>query len=131
MTQRTDQVASTLKRALQDVLARGLADPRLKGLITVTRVEVTSDLANAVVYCTVIPQKQEDLTLHGLTSASTWIRRQVADHVRFRRMPQFLFRVDEQYHRQQEVLASIAEANREDEKRTTKKIKDFFANRKS
>jgi len=120
MTQRTEQVASTLKRAVQDVLARGLADPRLKGLITITRVEVTGDLANATVYCTVIPQKQEDLTIHGLTSASTWIRRQVADHVRFRRMPQFSFKVDEQYHRQQEVLASIAEANR-----ATKKIKDL------
>ena len=125
MTQRTEQVASTLKRALQDVLARGLADPRLKGLITITRVEVTGDLANATVYCTVMPQKQEALTIHGLTSASTWIRRQVADHVRFRRMPQFSFKVDEQYRRQQEVLASIAEANREDERRATKKIKDL------
>ena len=125
MTQRTEQVASTLKRALQDVLARGLADPRLKGLITITRVEVTGDLANATVYCTVMPQTQEDLTIHGLTSASTWIRRQVADHVRFRRMPQFSFKVDEQYHRQQEVLASIAEAKREDERRATKKIKDL------
>ena len=125
MTQRTEQVASTLKRAVQDVLARGLADPRLKGLITITRVEVTGDLANATVYCTVMPQKQEDLTIHGLTSASTWIRRQVADHVRFRRMPQFSFKVDEQYHRQQEVLASIAEANREDERRAMKKNKDL------
>lgn len=125
MTQRTEQVASTLKRALQDVLARGLADPRLKGLITITRVEVTGDLATATVYCTVMPQKQEELTIHGLRSASTWIRRQVADHVRFRRMPQFSFKVDEQYHRQQEVLASIAEANREDKKRASKKTKDL------
>ena len=121
MTQRTDQVASTLKRALQALLARGLADPILKGLITITRVDVSGDLAQATVYCTVIPQKQEELTLHGLRSASTWIRRQVADQVRFRRMPQFSFKVDEQYHRQQEVLASIAEARREDDKRALKK----------
>ncbi|MEE2912899.1 MAG: 30S ribosome-binding factor RbfA [Planctomycetota bacterium] len=125
MTQRTDQVASTLKRALQDVIARGLADPRLKGLITITRVEVSGDLANATVYCTVIPQKQEQLALHGLMSASTWIRRQVADHVQFRRMPQFSFKVDEQYHRQQEVLSSIAEARREDEKRAAQKKADL------
>ena len=121
MKERTDQVASTLKRALQAVLARGLADPRLKGLITITRVDVTGDLAQATVYCTVNPQKQEELTLHGLQSASTWIRRQVSDQVRFRRMPQFSFKVDEQYHRQQEVLASIAEARREDDRRALKK----------
>jgi ribosome-binding factor A len=123
MTQRTEQVASTLKRAVQEVLSRGLADPRIQGLITVTRIDVSADLANATVYCTVTPQKHEELTLHGLQSASRWIRRQVADKVRFRRMPQFRFRVDEKLLKQQEVLASIAEANREDERRANQKNK--------
>jgi ribosome-binding factor A len=124
MTQRTEQVASTLKRAVQEVLSRGLADPRIQGLITVTRIDVSADLANATVYCTVTPQKHEELTLHGLQSASRWIRRQVADKVRFRRMPQFRFRVDEKLLKQQEVLASIAEANREDERRANQKKKE-------
>ena len=123
MTQRTEQVASTLKRAVQEVLSRGLADPRIQGLITVTRIDVSADLANATVYCTVTPQKHEELTLHGLQSASRWIRRQVADKVRFRRMPQFRFRVDEKLLKQQEVLASIAEANQEDERRANQKNK--------
>jgi ribosome-binding factor A len=123
MTQRTEQVASTLKRAVQDVLSRGLADPRIQGLITVTRIDVSADLANATVYCTVTPHKHEELALHGLQSASRWIRRQAADKVRFRRMPQFRFRVDEKLLKQQEVLASIAEANREDERRANQKKK--------
>jgi len=123
MTQRTEQVASTLKRALQEVLSRGLADPRVKGLITITRIDVSADLANATVYCTVTPAEHEELSLHGLQSASRWIRRQVADKVRFRRMPQFRFRIDEKLLKQQEVLASIAEANREDERRANLKNK--------
>jgi ribosome-binding factor A len=117
MTQRTEQVASTLKRAVQEVLSRGIADPRVQGLITITRIDVSADLANATVYCTVAPVKHQELSLHGLQSASRWIRRQVADKVRFRRMPQFRFRIDEQLLKQQEVLASIAEATREDERR--------------
>jgi|TARA_B100000959_G_scaffold282712_1_gene349760 ribosome-binding factor A len=124
MTQRTDQVASTLKRAAQEVLSRGLADPRVQGLITVTRVEVSADLANATLFCTVTPHKHEELSMHGLKSASRWVRRQVADKVRFRRMPQFSFKLDEQLIRQQEVLASIAEASREDEKRAKNKKKE-------
>ncbi len=123
MTQRTEQVASTLKRAVQEVLARGLADPRVQGLITITRVDVSGDLANATVYCTVTPQEHEELSLHGLQSASRWVRREVADKVRFRRMPQFRFRIDEKLLKQQEVLASIAEANREDERRANQKKK--------
>ena len=121
MTQRTEQVASTLKRALQGVLSRGLADPRIKGLVTVTRIEVTSDLASATVFCTVTPHVYEDISIHGVQSASTWIRRQVSEKVKFRRMPQFTFKLDEQLQRQQEVLASIAEARREDELRNSKK----------
>jgi ribosome-binding factor A len=124
MTQRTDQVASTLKRAAQEVLSRGLADPRVQGLITVTRVEVSADLANATLFCTVTPHKHEELSMHGLKSASRWVRRQVADKVRFRRMPQFSFKLDEQLIRQQEVLARIAEASREDEKRAKNKKKE-------
>jgi hypothetical protein len=38
-------------------------------------------------------------------------------------MPQFRFRVDEKLLKQQEVLASIAEANREDERRANQKNK--------
>lgn len=123
MTQRTEQVASTLKRAVQEILTRGISDPRVQGLITVTRVDVSGDLANATVYCAVMPSKHEELSLHGLQSASRWIRRQVSDKVRFRRMPQFRFRIDEQLLKQQEVLASIAEANREDERRAEQKKK--------
>lgn len=121
MTQRTDQVASTLQKATQDVLSRGLADPRVHGLITVTRVEVSADLSNATFFCSVTPHEHKKLSMHGLKSASTWVRRQVADKVRFRRMPKFTFKLDEQLLRQQEVLASIAEANQEDERRAKKK----------
>lgn len=121
MTLRTDQVASTLKRATQEVLSRGLADPRAQGLITVTRVDVSADFANATLYCTVTPHEHEELSMHGLKSAANWVRRQVADKVRFRRMPQFRFKIDEQLIKQQEVLASIAEAMQEDERRAQKK----------
>ena len=127
MTQRTEQVATTLQRAIQNVITRGLADPRIKGLITVTRVDISADLAQASVFCSVTPHKHEDLSIRGVQSASAWIRRQVADHVRFRKMPQFNFKLDDQLQRQQEVLASIAEAKREDERReqSKKKTEDY------
>tara|TARA_X000000368_G_C22422603_1_gene446751 strand:- start:64 stop:441 length:378 start_codon:yes stop_codon:yes gene_type:complete len=124
MSQRTEQISSTLQRSTQAVISRGLADPRIQGLITITRVEVSEDLANATLFCTVTPHKHEELSLHGLRSASRWVRRQVADKVRFRRMPQFSFKLDEQLIKQQEVLASIAEARREDERRLKEKNKD-------
>lgn len=124
MTQRTEQVATTLQRAIQKVLSKGLSDPRVKGLVTVTRLEVSPDLGQATVFCSVTPHKHYQITMHGVSSAATWIRREASEHVRFRRMPKFTFKIDEQLQRQQEVLASIAEARQEDEKREKNKAED-------
>ena len=124
MTQRVDQVAATLKRTLQDVLARGLADPRVRGLITVTRIDVTSDLADAIVFCTVTPDEFEELNMHGVSSASGWIRREAASRMRLRRMPRLQFKIDKQLRRQQETLAAINEASRLDEERAREKTEE-------
>ena len=120
MAQRTEQVAATLKRAIQEVIARGLSDPRVRGLITITTVEVTTDLADATVYCSVTPSKHEELTMHGLKAASKWVRRKAADKMRIRRMPKLHFKVDKKLHREQEVMASIEQARIEDKARAKK-----------
>jgi len=41
MNARPEQVASVLRRAVQTVLGRGLNDPRVRGLISVTAVDLT------------------------------------------------------------------------------------------
>ena len=120
MTQRTEQVAATLKRAIQDVIVRGISDPRVKGLITITTIEVSPDLADATVFCSVIPHEHEELSMHGLQSASRWVRRKAADKIRIRRMPKLHFRIDKKLRREQDVMASIEQARAEDEARTKK-----------
>lgn len=120
MTQRTEQVAATLKRAIQEVIARGLSDPRIRGLVTITRVEVTADLVDATVYCSITPNEHEELSMHGLKAASKWVRRRAADRIRIRRMPKLHFRVDKKTRREQEVMASIEQARMEDETREKK-----------
>jgi ribosome-binding factor A len=120
MTQRTEQVSATLKRAIQDVIVRGLSDPRVKGLITITKIEVSPDLADATVYCSVMPQEHEELSMHGLQSASRWIRRKAADKIRIRRMPKLHFRIDIKLRREQDVMGSIEQARIEDEVRAKK-----------
>lgn len=124
MTQRTEQVAATLQRAIQKVLSKGLSDPRVKGLVTITRLDVSPDLGQAIVYCSVTPHKHYEITMHGVSSAATWIRREASELVRFRKMPKFTFKIDNQLQRQQEVLASIAEARQEDERREKNKSED-------
>ena len=117
MTRRTDKINATLLRAIQERLARGLADPRVRGLITVTAVECTPDLERAKVKVTVMPAEHESLTMHGLRAATGKIRRDVADKVALRLMPQLEFQIDEGLKEQAQVMALLAKDRAEREAR--------------
>ena len=45
MPRRPDQVASLIQRAVQAVLGRGLGDPRIRGLVSVTKVRLDHALS--------------------------------------------------------------------------------------
>lgn len=119
MSHRKEQLASAIHRATQAVISRGLNDPRIRGLITVTRVNVSEDKRNATVYVSVMPSDKADLTLHGLKAGATHIRRQVGEIIDAFRMPVFAFKLDKQFQKQSETLAAIARARVEDEQNGT------------
>ena len=81
MSRRTEQLASTIQLQLQMMLARGLSDPRVRGLITITGVRVTEDLTTAFVSVSVLPAEQQTLTMHGLRAAAAFLRRELGDKI--------------------------------------------------
>jgi ribosome-binding factor A len=113
MSTRNDRLTSSLEQGVRQVLARGLQDPRVRGLITVTKVEVTEDSKQATIGISVLPAEQQKLTVHGLQSAARHIRREVADLIRTRTMPQFRFVEDDSLKKQAEVLTTLAKVREE------------------
>ena len=72
---------------------RELKDPRVKGLISIVRVEVTNDLS----YCTVYVSSMDGLdsakeAVKGLRSASGFIRHELGSRLSLRKVPDLLFR---------------------------------------
>ncbi len=114
MTKRTDQINSTIHRAVQTTLSRGLNDPRVKGLISITNVNVSPDMSQALVMVSVLPAEKADLTLKGLTSAAPYIQRELAKAIRTRRQPRLIFKLDKAVRQEIEVYTAIANANQED-----------------
>ncbi len=113
MTRRVEQVSKTLQRAIQEQLERGLSDPRIRGVITVTQVKVSPDLRVAKALVSITPEKHESLTMHGLRSAARHIRRRVGDHVAMARVPELNFELDRSLKTQRQVLEAIAQAKAE------------------
>jgi ribosome-binding factor A len=112
---RHEQLGAILREAIQARIDRGLADPRIAGMITVTGVKVAPDLKTATVMVSVMPHDKQDLTVHGLKSAARHIRREVGDEVSLARMPDLTFRLDKSLEKQAGVLDAIARAAAERE----------------
>jgi ribosome-binding factor A len=107
MSFRKQQVESTLKRAIAAVLTRELADPRIEGLISVTRVSVSPDLHEAMVFISVVPAKNQSKAIHGLRHAAGHIHSLVGKHVAMKAVPRLDFRLDETLKKQADVFQAI------------------------
>ena len=115
MSLHTDQVASVIQRAVQAVLTRGLNDPRVRGMISVTQVKVSADLNKARIYISIIPPEHAELAMHGLRNAADHVRHEISSAVRLRRVPRLTFHLDEALKKEAAVLAAISRVRREDE----------------
>lgn len=91
---RMRRVNAILLEAVAEEVA-GLKDPRL-GFVTVTGVDTSPDLRNAIVYFSVLGTDEEkSSTIEALGSAAPHVRSQVGRRVRIKYIPKFDFRVDE------------------------------------
>jgi ribosome-binding factor A len=118
LSHRHQQIESTLKRAVQQVLAQGLSDPRAEGaMITLTELSLGADLKIATIKVSIYPEARESLAMHAIRHAAAHIRRQASNLVSFKQMPQFVFEVDHGIKKQGEVLDALAKVAAEREAR--------------
>jgi ribosome-binding factor A len=92
--QRLRRVADQIQRELSDLLRSELKDPRV-GLVTLTGVEVSPDLAHAKVFFTTLGDaKSLEGTLAGLEHAAGFLRTQLGRRLVLRVTPELHFRHD-------------------------------------
>jgi len=111
MSRKTEQFASELRELIQSLITRGLADPRISGLITVTEVTVSPDLRNATVLVSVLPHDREQTTLKGLIAAAGHLRHEIGRTITNRHIPDLAIRLDDRLRKQAETLDAIHKAN--------------------
>jgi ribosome-binding factor A len=112
---RPDKVAEQIRIELTQLLARDVHDPGI-GFITLTKVTVTPDLQLARVYYTRLgDEKAHRETAKALERALPFLRRQIAQRVRLRRVPELEFFYDKsvaQHDRIEQILQELkAEAD--------------------
>jgi ribosome-binding factor A len=91
---RSTRVADQIRTEVADILMRKTKDPRV-GVVTVTDVELTSDLRLARIFVTTGPdEKQEAGAFAGLAKAAGFIRAELGRRVNLRYTPELIFQKD-------------------------------------
>lgn len=116
---RSDRIGGAIKRELAKLLHLQMKDPRV-GMVTVTEVEVTSDLAYAKIFITLLEDEAESIreTLAVLNKASGYLRTELARKVKLRQMPELIFKYDESIRRAthiQKLIDSVIDDDKETE----------------
>jgi len=94
MTIKQDRMAERIQEILSELLLREVADPRLQH-ITVTEVKLDRELMFANVYINALAEEaRESEVMAGLERAKGFLRREIAQRVRLRSVPDLIFHWD-------------------------------------
>jgi ribosome-binding factor A len=92
---RPDRVAEAIREEVAGFLADGVKDPRVRGLVTVTGVDLTRDLRHAKIFVSIMGSDAERAeTLEGLSAVAAHLRGRVGRALRLRVAPEIAFRSD-------------------------------------
>lgn len=92
---RIDRISEEVHRALCDAM-RTLKDPRIQGLVSITRCDVTGDLHFCKVYVSILGTEEDKKSaMQGIKSALGYLRREVSQRVDLRYTPQLIIIPDD------------------------------------
>jgi len=111
---RQEKLAQAIKKEISGIIQEELKDPRL-GFMTITAVELTPDYKYANVFFSVLGQEQDyKKAKNALNSALGFIRRLISQRIRFRFVPEIVFKEDrscEYGFKIEKILNEIKELN--------------------
>jgi ribosome-binding factor A len=114
MSGRTRKVESQLKEITGEEVA-ALSDPRIQGLVTVTGVRVSADLAHATVFYSVLAAEEVQAAHEGLQSAAGRIQSAVGAQTRLKRTPKLHFEPDPVVESATRIEAALREVRTDDD----------------
>ena len=106
---RAERVSDAVQQELAVLIREGVRDPRV-GMVSVTDVEVSRDLAYAKIHVTFLgerTQEEIDEAMSALNGASGYLRKLLASSIKLRITPKLTFLFDESGRRGQHLSALI------------------------
>ena len=117
MTRRTERLNHLIQVEISDLLRKQVNDPRLNGLISITRVNISKDLKNATILISTLGDGHDrEEIIKGFNSASGFLRRELAHRLDIRVTPELNFKFDDSIERGVELVNLIEHVIEDDKK---------------
>lgn len=114
---RSDRNSEDIRRELTAIL-RTVKDPRVNGLISIVRVEVSGDMGHAQVYISSMDGiDAARQAVKGLVSAAGYMRRELGRALRLRSVPELHFIADDSIEYSAGIAKTLADLKKEREAR--------------
>ncbi len=94
--QRLAGIEKEMARVISKVLMEEVKNPKVKGLVSVTNINVTEDLKFADVYFSIMGQENinTDEVIEGLNQIKGFLRKRVAEEIEIRYIPEIRVKLD-------------------------------------
>ena len=115
-TNRINRIIEDIQRELASLI-RTVKDPRVHGLISITRVDTTTDLRYCRVYVSVLDHSDVKEVVKGLKSAAGYLRRELGRVLTLRYTPELQFIEDDSIERGVRMVSMIDRVLEEDEEK--------------
>ena len=113
---RIDRVADLIQRDLATIIQRELHDPSA-GMVTISRVKISKDLAHAKIFVTVLPDQAAQASLETLNKAAGFLRGLLAKRIKIYKIPALFFIYDDDSLKASRLAKLIDDAVKNDGKK--------------
>jgi ribosome-binding factor A len=111
---RIGRINDDIKQELSAMLPT-LKDPRVRGIISITRVDTTADLRYCKVYISALDRENLDQVIKGLKSASGYLRRELGHRMSLRYTPELQFIADDSIDRGTKLIKMMEDLHAKEE----------------
>jgi len=105
-SRRIEKIDRFIQQTVSEVIQTRLSDPRIRGLVSVTRVQTSADLRCAAVYLSVmgVDEKKQEQSVRAIRHAGGYIQAYLAEQLATRVCPTLNFQWDRAFQRSLELM---------------------------
>ena len=117
-TRRTEKIESLLQQEIALIIQKEIKDPRLSGLVSVTRVEVSDDMRNATVSVSVFSldniEEHRETDIEVLNHSASYIMFLLSKRLKIKYIPELLFKIDVSIEKASRVIEILNRNKKQD-----------------